>query len=64
MDKQEKLAKVLKRDLLLHQQQVLEADPKWNRLRGMLDVLEERVTLNEEELGNGANKKDFTAEGD
>ena len=31
---------------------VLNADPQWQRLRGMLDVLEGKVNINKQENGN------------
>lgn len=32
--------------------QVLNADPQWQRLRGMLDVLEGKVNITKQENGN------------
>jgi len=52
MEDQDELRQGVEQALEQRATQVVNADPQWQRLRGMLDVLEGKVNLNKQEGEN------------
>tara|TARA_R100000664_G_scaffold26571_1_gene36803 strand:- start:1716 stop:1910 length:195 start_codon:yes stop_codon:yes gene_type:complete len=56
------LKQVVEKALEQRATQVLTADPQWQRLRGMLDVLEGKVNLNKKEINDEVLEKQIEGE--